>query len=94
MGVVFSCAISSIMSSMAHLLAIILMGICLSTAALAGDKYYLDSDGDGFGNKDFKVREPLPGYVLDATDCNDGDGAIFPGAAPPRRATTQAKLSL
>ena len=80
MGVVFSCAISSIMSSMAHFFS---MGICLSTAALAGDKYYLDSDGDGFGNKDFKEREPLPGYGLDATDCNDGDGAIFPGAAAP-----------
>jgi hypothetical protein len=44
--------------------------------------WYADADGDGFG-------DPSPGalgcsapdgYVSSATDCDDGDGAIYPGA--------------
>jgi hypothetical protein len=40
-----------------------------------------DVDGDGFG--DPEVTEPgcgLEGFVVDSTDCDDGDSSIFPGA--------------
>ncbi len=45
--------------------------------------YYPDADGDGFGDPDGAAvnacTEP-PGMVRDATDCDDGDPAINPGA--------------
>jgi hypothetical protein len=45
--------------------------------------WYSDADGDGYG--DPSSGEPhceIPsGMVLDASDCDDGDGAIHPGAA-------------
>ncbi len=45
--------------------------------------YYADADGDGFGDATISQSTcngaPL-GYVVDATDCNDGNGAINPGA--------------
>lgn len=42
-----------------------------------------DADLDGFGAADGAVQSCTceDGYVLDATDCDDGDGAIHPGAA-------------
>ncbi|MCB9679611.1 MAG: hypothetical protein H6737_31180 [Alphaproteobacteria bacterium] len=45
--------------------------------------WWLDADQDGFG----AIANPLDacdqpiGYVDDATDCDDGDGDVFPGAA-------------
>ena len=43
--------------------------------------YYLDSDGDGFGDPDSTTTAcSLPsGYSDDDTDCDDGDAGIFPG---------------
>ena len=44
--------------------------------------YYLDSDGDGFGDATqilLACEEP-EGYVLDNTDCDDGNNTIYPGA--------------
>ncbi len=44
--------------------------------------YYLDDDGDGFGDVGMAViscQAPAD-HVLDATDCDDSEGARFPGA--------------
>ncbi len=44
--------------------------------------WYEDSDGDNYGNSGVSVDAviPPPGYVLDDTDCDDGDFNIHPGA--------------
>jgi cysteine-rich repeat protein len=44
--------------------------------------WYLDSDGDGFGDASTsEVSCTAPsGYVADATDCDDDDGVQYPGA--------------
>lgn len=49
----------------------------------AGDFYHLDDDADGYGNPADSVQACVqpPGRVLDATDCNDADGLVHPGAA-------------
>jgi hypothetical protein len=43
---------------------------------------YLDADGDGFGDPDVALDtcDDPGGYVLDATDCDDADAGVFPGA--------------
>lgn len=43
---------------------------------------YRDSDGDGSGDPDqvMSACEPIDGYVTDSSDCDDGDGAVHPGA--------------
>ncbi len=50
---------------------------------LAVMTYYVDSDGDGFGDTNISIDTCLAisGYVIDDTDCNDNDASIFPGAA-------------
>ena len=48
----------------------------------AATVYYLDNDGDGFGdaaNTVMDCTQPT-GYVTNDTDCNDNDAATFPGA--------------
>ena len=44
--------------------------------------WFGDGDDDGFGNPDISVLdcEPPPGFVADATDCNDQVKEINPGA--------------
>ena len=43
---------------------------------------YADGDGDGFGDLDVtaSVCDAPADYVSDATDCDDGDGSVYPGA--------------
>lgn len=46
--------------------------------------YYADADGDGYGNASVSqstCNGAPSGYVTDATDCNDNNNAIHPGAA-------------
>jgi hypothetical protein len=44
--------------------------------------YYLDADGDGFGNVGITIQSCLQpnGYVADNTDCDDGNANIYPAA--------------
>lgn len=49
----------------------------------AGTPYYIDFDGDGFGEIGgpvFMSCIQAPGYADVATDCNDNDARVFPGA--------------
>jgi len=44
--------------------------------------FYVDSDGDGFGNPGLRTDacgETLAGYSRDATDCDDGCASCYPG---------------
>ncbi|MEB2780124.1 MopE-related protein, partial [Algoriphagus sp. C2-6-M1] len=45
--------------------------------------FYIDADGDGFGDKNadpvFACEAPT-GYVTDNTDCNDSNDTVYPGA--------------
>jgi hypothetical protein len=45
--------------------------------------WYADADGDGYGDPATTATacEAPAGYVADATDCDDGDGAVNPGAS-------------
>ncbi len=44
--------------------------------------YFLDSDGDGFGNPFDSAQscDEIPGYVLNKSDCDDANMAVNPGA--------------
>ena len=54
-------------------------GCDLATAST----WFEDADGDGFGNPNTSVQdcEAPTGFVADNTDCNDTDGAYYPGAS-------------
>lgn len=46
--------------------------------------YYVDADADTYGSSiaaPVNACAAIPGYVLDNTDCNDGNAAVFPGAS-------------
>ncbi len=45
--------------------------------------WYLDLDGDGFGNNAYSLQactSPSNNYVADGDDCDDGDSTFYPGA--------------
>ncbi|MFH1467356.1 MAG: MopE-related protein [Pseudomonadota bacterium] len=49
----------------------------------AGDLWYRDADGDGYGDPEDEVlacAQPT-GFIVDDTDCDDGDAEVHPGAA-------------
>ena len=45
--------------------------------------FYADADGDGYGDAGSTTMacEAPEGYTADATDCNDGDASVNPGAS-------------
>ena len=47
-----------------------------------GPTWYADADADGFGDASSPIAalEAPPGYVADASDCNDGDPTVNPSA--------------
>ena len=55
----------------------------IGDALFSGGTYYFkDSDGDTYGDANNAVNScaPLPGYVTNNTDCDDGNAAIHPMA--------------
>jgi hypothetical protein len=46
----------------------------------AGEAYYPDVDGDGYGDDDAMVLSctPIPGLITTGGDCNDGDASVNP----------------
>ena len=57
-------------------------GIVDEEGAIGGTTHYADGDGDSFGDALIQrtACSPPAGYVVDDTDCDDGDAAVFPGA--------------
>lgn len=51
--------------------------------ALGARTFHADQDGDGFGDTGLYLTlcEALPGFVDDASDCDDHDPAVHPDAA-------------
>ncbi len=43
--------------------------------------YWLDADGDSYGDAAFPSCQPGSGYTSDAGDCDDANAAVNPGAA-------------
>ena len=46
------------------------------------DTWYLDEDGDGYGDLNFTIQacDPSSDYVDNGEDCDDADGDTYPGA--------------
>lgn len=55
---------------------------CYPEDGTKGEKmtWYMDADGDGFGDPDVYIKTCLvrDGYVADNTDCDDDDANLFP----------------
>ncbi|MFH1465770.1 MAG: putative metal-binding motif-containing protein [Pseudomonadota bacterium] len=58
-------------------------GLVDEADASGAPTWYQDDDGDGYGDAaaDTVACAAPSGYVADATDCDDGDAAVNPGAA-------------
>ena len=51
---------------------------------IPGETYYLDGDGDGYGDPSFSVQSCTgapDGFVVDNTDCHDSNANVYPGAS-------------
>jgi hypothetical protein len=55
----------------------------LYCAVCSGVTWYRDGDEDQFGdpNTSQSSCNPVPGYILDSSDCDDLDASVYPGAA-------------
>lgn len=55
----------------------------VTVTGAGGAVYFPDGDGDGYGDANSQQFSctPLPGYVADGTDCDDGNASVNPGAA-------------
>jgi len=52
----------------------------LDNGVVTDDVFYFDDDGDGFGGPVIaSVCDPVDGSVDNTDDCDDDDGAVFPG---------------
>jgi hypothetical protein len=54
--------------------------VCQNGQCVSSTTYYRDADGDTYGNAGVTNTAGGSGWVLDATDCNDANAAINPGA--------------
>ena len=54
-----------------------------SLSAASASTWYADGDGDGFGDSGARAAACLQpsGFVSSATDCDDGERAVYPGAS-------------
>ncbi len=54
----------------------------LSPDSCVAEVWYLDTDGDGYGDPDTALEtcNPPDAWVLEGDDCDDGDPWVFPGA--------------
>jgi len=57
-------------------------GVVDDSPSSGGTTFHADVDGDGYGDAATSVVECTTpaGYVSDATDCDDGDASVHPGA--------------
>ncbi len=57
-------------------------GVLDEDDAVDASTWYADTDADGFGDPSVSVTSCLAGsgQVADATDCDDGDATVYPGA--------------
>jgi len=58
-------------------------GVVDEDSAIDATTWYIDSDGDGYGDAAVTTVSCTgpSGYVADSSDCDDGDAAVNPGAA-------------
>ena len=54
--------------------------LMMMTGVIDPQTWYLDHDGDGYGDSSFTILACLApsGYILDGSDCNDFDAGISP----------------
>ncbi|MDA3840152.1 MAG: putative metal-binding motif-containing protein [Patescibacteria group bacterium] len=57
-------------------------GVLFAVNADTTQTYYLDTDGDGYGDSAVSIASTTSpsGYVLDSSDCDDNDSSIHPEA--------------